>query len=215
MIIDVLLVAGIAAGALTSAGVAAGLVTALRAVRRRTPSAAAPRTLGEALGPSGPRGLRERDVLTFGREEVVLESGLVLDEDGHVLRAFRTLGLARAEWVLQLDLEARDVALGRACTDVPDGAVPEALPVDGRVLRVRRRGTARVRPTGTGELGFSSARFSVLDERGGRVLVVLDPQPTGGRIAIVADRLDARTFDVLPGGDVPESSSSSSSGRSA
>ncbi len=212
MIVDVLFVMGIAAGALTSTGIAVGVLRAVRAARpTRAPSRS--RTLGDALGPAGPRGLRERDVLLLGRDEVVLEGGLELEEDGLVVRVFRGLGLPRAEWVLQLDPEARDIALGRGCSDVPDGSVPEALPIGGRTVRVRRRGTARVRSLGEGTPAFSLAHFAVLDERGGRVLVVVDPHPMGERLAIVAERLDARTFDVLPGGDVPAPRDGSEEGR--
>jgi hypothetical protein len=202
VIIDLLVVAGIAAGVAASAGA----LGALRAARARA-ARAAPKvadTLAAAIGPRGPRGLRERDVVTYGREEVLLEAGLELEESGLVVRAFRALGIARVEWVLQLDVDARDVVFGRACAEVPAGAIPEALIVDGRTVRVRRRGTAKVRATGSSQAPFDRVVFAVLDERGGRVLVVIDPQPTGERIAIVGERLDTRTFDVLPGGDVPE-----------
>ena len=197
MILEALIVAGVAVGALTSFGVARTVVRA-----RRTP--ARPPTLGEVLAPRGPRGLKERDVLNLGRDSVVLEPGLELDESGLVLRAFRALGTP-AEWVLQLDVEARDIALGAACTEVPDGAVPEALPIGGRTLRVRRRGTGRVQATGTSPAPFTLAHFVLLDERGGRVLIVLDPQPTGARLAIAAERIDLRSVDILQGGDVPDS----------
>lgn len=202
MIIDLLLVAGIAAGVAASAG-AVGALRAARARATRVVKKPAD-TLTAALAPRGPRGLRERDVVTHGREEVLLEGGMELEESGIVVRAFRALGIARVEWVLQLDADARDVVFGRACVEVPAGAIPEALVIDGRTVRVRRRGVAAVRPTGRGPASFTRTTFAILDERGGRVLVVLDPQPSGERIAIVGERLDSRTFDVLPGGDVAE-----------
>ena len=55
--------------------------------------------------------------------------------------------------------------------------------------------------------------FAAGSLKGGRVLVVVDPHPTGPRISIVGERLDVRTFDVLPGGDVPRTSDAASGGR--
>lgn len=144
------------------------------------------------------RGLRCGDVVTGPGLELVLHTMIELVEEGLVLRAFRTVEV-NERWVVQLDPQAKRLALGVETDEVPAGSIPEALPIGGRMLRLERRGVARARTEGTALP--TSVRYAVLSERAGRVAVVIDPEG-GARIALRLDELDIRGIDVLRGGDV-------------
>lgn len=153
---------------------------------------------------AGPRGLRVGDVLLYADTELWLAGMLQLDEEGFVLRLFPTPGGLRAEWVAQLDEEARDLATLEATDEVPAGTVPEELPIGGRRLTLERRGHADVRSEGehlprTNDRG----RYVVLSDAGGRVLVVVDFDKAP-RIALAGDRVAKHMVDLLPGGDLEE-----------
>lgn len=152
----------------------------------------------------GPRGLRVGDVLLYADTELWLAGMLQLDEEGFALRLFPTPGGLRAEWVAQLDEEARDLATLEATDEVPAGAVPEALPIGGRRLTLERRGHADVRSKGehlprTTDRG----RYVILSDAGGRVAVVVDFEKAP-RIALVGDRVAKHMVDLLPGGDLED-----------
>jgi hypothetical protein len=181
---------------LAAAALAGGLV---RVLRRPAPPPLPP-PAPEPPRSAGPRGLKVRDVITGPGLEVALGGVLELDEDGFVLRAFRTLE-HEERWLVQLDREGRRLALGAPSAEVPAGSVPEALPIGGRTVRLERRGVAQVRSEGEGLPAMQCARYAVLAERAGRTLVVIDPEG-GARLALALDELDPRGLDVLRGGDV-------------
>jgi hypothetical protein len=150
----------------------------------------------------GPRGLRVGDVLLYADTELWLAAHIELDEEGFVLRLFQTPGGGeRAEWVVQLDEEARDLALARVTDEVPDGRVPAELPIGGFRLSLRRRGHARVRTAGEGLPPLTErAEYVELGGPGGRGLLVLDFEG-GDRMTLAMERLGRELFDLLPGGD--------------
>lgn len=180
---------------LAAVALAGGLV---RALRRPAPPPPPPAV--ELPRSAGPRGLKVRDVVTAPGVEVALGGMLELDEDGLVLRAFRTLE-HEERWLVQLDREGRRLALGGPSAEVPAGSVPEALPIGGRTVRLERRGMAQVRAEGEGLPAMQRARYAVLSERAGRTLVVIDAEG-GARLALALDELDPHGLDVLRGGDV-------------
>ncbi len=199
MIVELLIGAGL---------VAAGAAVARVVVRRRAANRpdAPPPTAPDAPrpAPAGPRGLRVGDVLLYADTELWLAGCVELDEEGFVARVFPSPGGARADYVLQLDAEANDLATARATDEVPDGPVPEALPIDGRRLRLESRGVAAVRTEGE-HLPKTTERasYAVLSDVGGRVLVVVD-FVKGKRLALVGDRVSRHMIDLLPGGDLED-----------
>lgn len=151
---------------------------------------------------SEPRGLRIGDVLLYADTELWLAGALHLEEDGFVMRAFRTPGNTRAQWVVQLDANGDELLLCNTTSDVPLGAVPESLPIGGQRLALRRRGHARLRSQGADvPSGVSRSRYIELRGPGGRTLVVLDFEG-GERLALLGDRVGRELLDLLPGGDV-------------
>jgi hypothetical protein len=180
---------------------AAGGVTAFLRRRRAVLAPPTPATRAfEAPRPTSARGLRCGDVVTGPGIEVALHAMIELDEEGLVLRAFRVLELEE-RWLVQLDTEAKRLAVGKRTAEVPDGAIPEVLPVGGRRVRIERRGTALVRSEGPDLPVMARARYALLSERAGRVVLVIDPDD-GPRLALHLDELDGRGIDVLRGGDV-------------
>ena len=180
----------------------------LRKLRGRVDDAFEEPELEDELGTAakkgdGPRGLRIGDVLLYADAELWLAAMVELDEEGFVLRLFRTPGGGeRAEWVVQLDREARDLALAHETGEVPDGRVPTSLPIGGIRLSLRRRGHATVRHDGEGLPPFTErAEYVELGGPGGRGLLVLDFEG-GGRLALSMERLGRELFELLPGGDV-------------
>lgn len=149
---------------------------------------------------SGPRGLLVDDVLLYADTELWLAAMIALDEEGFVARLFPTPGSPRAEWVAQLDEEARDLATLHQTDDVPAGPVPESLPIGGRRLSLERRGNADVSTQGEGlPRTEKRARYAILSDAGGRVLVVVDFD-NAPRIALLGDRVAKHMVDLLPGG---------------
>lgn len=152
----------------------------------------------------GPRGLRVGDVLLYADTELWLAGMIELGEEGFVARLFPTPGGMRAEWVVQLDESATDLAALSATDEVPTGPVPESLPIAGRRLTLERRGHAVVRTEGEHLPRTSgTGRYVILSDAGGRVLVVLDFEKAP-RLALVGDRVPRHMIDLLPGGDLPE-----------
>lgn len=188
--------------------VSAALGAAMAVVRaRRARPSAETNELGKVLAAARPveRGLVSGDVLMIPGEELVLGGSLALDEGGFVLRAFSLVGAAQDRWLVQLDPDARDLVLAATSDAIPEGPVPAELPLQGRTLRLEKRGTARVAAQGEGAPAIDGklAPFVILGERGGRVVVVIDAP--GARVALLGERLDPRVVDRLGGGDVPRS----------
>lgn len=191
------------------AGVA---VAALYGLRRRAQRKDAPPSKKKveiekklAPQPTGPRGLRVGDVLLYGNSELWLAGCMSLDEEGFVARIFHAPGNDHAPWVLQLDEEARRIGLVDVSAEVPDGRVPESLPIGGMRLTLRKRGHAVIAVEG--ELLEEVARdvsergeFVLLGGPGGRLCFVLDFEG-GGRLAIAGEQLGRELFDLLPGGE--------------
>jgi hypothetical protein len=178
--------------AVAAAGAALG---ALRAMRRRPPSA----ELTDALAAARPRrtGLSTGDVLAIPGEELVLGGVVTLDDGGSVLTAFALVGAARDRWLVQLDRDGNDLALTTESSELV-GEIPAALPIGGRTLALEKRGVARITATGEGVPAIDGARapYVVLAERGGRVAIVIDPA-NGSRLALVGERIDPRVVDRL------------------
>ncbi|HJL05043.1 MAG TPA: hypothetical protein RMH85_01610 [Polyangiaceae bacterium LLY-WYZ-15_(1-7)] len=150
---------------------------------------------------TGPRGLRVGDVLLYAGSELWLAGCFDLDEEGFVARLFCAPGGERAEWVLQLDPEARDIALLDATDEVPGGRVPSELPIGGMRLSLRKRGHALVTPEGDSlPPATEKAEYVLLGGAGGRVLFVVDFEG-GDRIALAGEQMGRELFDLLPGGD--------------
>jgi len=155
-----------------------------------------------------PRGLRIDDVVLYADTELWLAGALHLEEDGFVMRVFRTPGSSRAAWLVQLDENANDLALCDVTAEVPAGSVPESLPIAGLRLTLRRRGHARLRTEGSDvPRNPSRARYIELTGPGGRTLVVFDFD-TGDRLALLGDRIGRELLDLLPGGDLTRDESS-------
>ncbi len=197
MIVELLVGAGL---------VLAGAAAARVVLRRREPDREEPpATEDETPEPTGPRGLRVGDVLLYAETELWLAGMLELDEEGFVARLFPTPGGVRAEWVAQLDEPAADLATLSPTDEVPAGPVPESLPIGGRRLTLERRGDAVVSSDGEHLPRTSGkARYCLLSDAGGRVLVVLDFEKAP-RLALVGDRVARHMIDLLPGGDLDES----------
>lgn len=197
MIVELIVGAG-----LVLAGAAAARVFFLRREDEEREDTSGAGDGGNGPVREGPRGLRVGDVLLYADTELWLAGMLELDEEGFVARLFPTPGGLRAEWVVQLDEEATDLAMLCATDEVPAGAVPESLPIGGRRLTLERRGSAVVRVEGehlprTG----GKARYALLSDVGGRVLLVLDFE-RAPRLALTGERVERHMIDLLPGGDL-------------
>jgi hypothetical protein len=150
---------------------------------------------------SGPRGLLVGDVLLYADEELWLAGCVDLDEEGFAVRLFPTPGAKRASWVAQLDPEGREIALLKETDEVPEGRVPESLPIAGLRLALRRRGHARVSAEGDClPLVTEQAAFTVLGGAAGKTLVVVD-FVAGDRLALAGERVTREMLELLPGGD--------------
>ncbi len=191
---------GIGLGAVALAGVA------LRRIRARmeADARAAEGHGHETKEPEkkGPRGLKIGDVLLYADTELWLAAKVELDEEGFVLRLFHTPGGGdRAEWVVQLDEQANDLAMAKHTDDVPSGRVPAELPIEGFRLSLRRRGHAKVTTEGEGLPPLTEkCEYIELGGPGGRGLLVLDFEG-GDRLTLAMERLGRELFDLLPGSD--------------
>nr|MDQ3036205.1 hypothetical protein [Myxococcota bacterium] len=146
------------------------------------------------------RGLRVGDVLLHIGDSLWLAGAIELDEEGTTIVLFRTPENTRASWVAQLDDEACELALLSESTEIPDGSIPDRLPVGGRLLSLSKRGRARVRTRGEHlpKIG-ATARFTILSDVGGRMAIVIDFDGAP-RLTLVGDRVERALIDVLPGG---------------
>jgi len=149
----------------------------------------------------GPRGLRVGDVLLYGDTELWLAGMFELDEEGLVARVFRAPGNAAGDWVVQLDAEADDIAIGRETNEVPDGRVPSELPIRGMRVSLRRRANATVTHEGDNLPPISEqAEVVVMGGPGGRTLLVVDFKG-GDRLSLDLERVGREMIELLPGGD--------------
>ncbi len=150
---------------------------------------------------TGPRGLLIGDVLLYADTELWLAGMIELDEEGFVARLFPTPGSSRGTWVVQLDDSADEVMVGDLTDRVPDGRVPDELPMGGMRVSLRKRGHATVSADGDHVPHVTEfAGYVVLGGPGGRTLVVIDFQG-GDRLAIYGELLSKSEYDLLPGGD--------------
>ncbi len=197
MILELLIGAGIVA-----VGAAAARVVVRRRAAKAEDEAPAADGLKRASAPAGPRGLRVGDVLLYADTELWLAGCVGLDEEGFVARIFPCPGAERAEYVVQLDPDANDLVTAQTTDEVPDGPVPESLPVGGRRVSLESRGAAEVRTEGE-HLPRTTERasYAILSDVGGRTLVVVD-FVKGKRLALVGDRVSRHMVDLLPGGDL-------------
>ena len=185
------------------ASLVAAATYALRAMRRGPPVPAPIPEEDEEIV-RGPRGLRLGDVLLYADSELWLAGAVELQEEGLVVRAFRTPGAKRCTWLLQLNEDATKLATANPTDDVPAGRVPSELPMGGFRLRLKRKGRATIQTAA--EPGqqlpptSEEADFSILEGPGGRLLLVIDfeGQP---RLALLAQRAAREMFELLPGGD--------------
>lgn len=180
---------------------AASAVARVVVQQRAQREAARAKLAADAAAIEARRGLRVGDVLLHIGDELWLAGAIELDEEGTPLVLFRTPGSARATWIAQLDDDARELALLAESSEIPEGTVPDRLPIAGRLLSLRRRGRARVTTRGEHVPALpASARFTILADAGGRTAIVVDFEGTGTRIALVGDRVEPALIDVLPGG---------------
>jgi hypothetical protein len=170
--------------------------------RRADRDAEAARRADELRRSADPRrGLRVGDVLLHVGDELWLAGAIELDEEGATFVLFRTPENTRAGWVAQLDDEGRELALLSESTEIPDGSIPDRLPVGGRVLSLHKRGRARARARGEHLPKVApGARFTMLSDVGGRMAIVVDFEGAP-RLTLVGDRVERALIDVLPGGD--------------
>jgi hypothetical protein len=195
---------------LLAVGAVAAVLQARRARARRAAAAAEAARAEVARRAAPPRGLRVGDVLLYGETELWLAGALHLEEDGLVMRLFRIPGSARACWLAQLDEAGEELALLQPTERVPDGVVPESLPIDGQCYALRRRGVADVTAEGHDvPTGLPRARYVELRATGGRMLLVVDlgrdavPSLAGAeRLALRGELIPRAAVDLLPAGDL-------------
>lgn len=170
--------------------------------RRIVREAEAARRADELAKSADPRrGLRVGDVLLHVGDSLWLAGAIELDEEGTTFVLFRAPENERASWVAQLDDEGRELALLSESADVPDGSIPDRLPIGGRLLSLHKRGRARASVRGehlpkTGP----TARFTMLSDVGGKMAIVIDFEDAP-RLTLLGDRVERALIDVLPGGD--------------
>ena len=147
-------------------------------------------------------GLHVGDVLLYADDELWLAGRVDIDDDGVLVSLFPTPGATRASYVAQLDREGQDVALLHPTDALPAGRVADVIELDGRTLRMRRRGKARLPrhgeslPTLPGSAD-ERIEFIYAADAGGRVLIVLE---TETRLALFGEQVPRRMLDLLPGG---------------
>jgi hypothetical protein len=144
-------------------------------------------------------GLYPGDVLMLAGAEHALDRATELD-DGGLLRVLETIG-AQPRYVVQLDALGEHLVLAEPYAELPEGRVADVVPLGVRALQLVRRGEALAQPVLDDHepLVRGRCRFTVLADRGGKHLVVLEPE-AGPRLCLVGDVLDRRLLDVLPGG---------------
>ena len=200
--------------AIGSALVALGVV-ALRTLRRRhsDPEVPGERESDGATSDRGsstsraphPRGRPDQaptfevgDILLYRDHEYWLSGELRFEEGDYAFSLFPTPGSRDADFVLAIPEHPGEPGLLES-TDVPDGALPIELPVQGRRLTVQRRGQATVTARGEHLPEYrAQADFAHFGDSGGSILVVVDFED-GPRISLFGERLQERMFDRLPG----------------
>lgn len=180
--------------AIGAAVVGAGAALARYVVRRRAVARAvtptpAPKSRGAGLQPG--------DVLLHGRAEHALDRASEL-EDGTLLRVLEVIATS-PRFVVQLDTQGERLVLAEPYDALPEGRVADAVALGTRSLRLERRGRAAARPVVEGHDGLFSGpcSFTVLADRAGRHLVVIEPEGAP-RLCLLGDLLDRRLVDLLP-----------------
>ena len=148
--------------------------------------------------PRGP-GLHPGDVLMHDGLEHALERASEL-EDGTLVRVLEVISTP-PRFVVQLDHAGERILLATSYDELPEGRVADVVALGVRSLQLVRRGEAAARPVldDHGVLFTGRCRFTVLADRAGRHLVVVEPEG-GARLCLVGDLVDRRRIDVLPGG---------------
>lgn len=183
-----------------AAGFVASAAYALRTMRQKAEGDRLPEPAA-APKPTGPRGFKVGDVLLYADDELWLAGCIELEEEGPVMRVFRTPGNPRAAWVLQMDATGDEVIVGDETRDVPEGRVPSELPIESFRLSLRKRGAAVVTHHGDSLPQVTErADYAWLGGAGGRALIVLDFKG-GDRLSIFGERVPRELLELLPGGD--------------
>ncbi len=185
--------------ALGAAIVGAGGALARFVLARRAASAAkALPPLKPAPRPRGP-GLHPGDVLMQDGVEHALERASEL-EDGTLVRVLEVIATS-PRFVVQLDMLGEQLVIATPYVELPQGRVADVVAIGARSLQLVRRGEASARTVlDDHEALFSGrCRFTVLSDRGGKHLIVVEPEG-GSRLCLVGDLVDRRRIDVLPGG---------------
>ncbi len=149
-----------------------------------------------------PRRLGVGDVLLYGPRELWLAGRIDLDEEGSRIALFRAIGDPEIEWVAQLDRDSTQLVLLRGSVELPEGSLPERLPIQGRLLSLWRRGRARIESSGEHLPPVAErARFTLMHDAGGRIALAIDFEgsPGAARLAMLGDRIELAAPDVLPG----------------
>jgi hypothetical protein len=161
------------------------------AAARRAPEPTTPR-------PRGP-GLHPGDVLMLAGSELALERASEI-EDGSVVRVLEAIS-QDPRFVVQLDAVGDRLVIATPYPRLPEGRVADVVAVESRSLSLVRRGEAVARPVleGREPLFSGRCRFTVLADRAGKHLVVIEPEG-GERLCLLGDLADRRLIDLLPGG---------------
>lgn len=184
--------------ALGAALIGAGGAIARTIWARRNAAAAARRAPPEAPRPRGP-GLHPGDVLMLAGSELALERASEL-EDGVLVRVLEAIS-REPRFVVQLDAAGERLVIAAPYARLPEGRVADVVAIESRSLSLVCRGEAVARPVlADREPLFSGrCRFTVLADRAGRHLVVVEPDGAE-RLCLLGDLADRRLIDLLPGG---------------
>lgn len=185
--------------ALGAAVLGAGSAFARWAWTRRAKPTALP---APTPAPTAPRpregGLYPGDVLLYANTELALERGTEL-RDGVVLRVLEVIA-AEPRFVVQLDASGEQLVVATPYEGLPQGRVADQVALGVRSLGLIRRGEALAETLGEVDGPFAGrCRFTVLADRGGRHLVVIEPD-AGTRLCLVGDLVDRRLLEVLASG---------------
>ena len=165
---------------------------------RREASAA--KALPPPQAPPRPRGpgLHPGDVLMQEGVEHALERASEL-EDGTLLRVLEVIATP-PRFVVQLDGAGERILLATTYDGLPEGRVADVVALGARSLQLVRRGegSARAVLDDHGALFTGRCRYTVLADRAGRHLVVVEPEGAA-RLCLVGDLVDPRRIDILPG----------------
>jgi hypothetical protein len=185
--------------ALGAAIVGAGSAIARLLYQRRAAAARPlPPPVSDRPARRGP-GLHPGDVLMHDGVEHALERASELD-DGTLVRVLQVIATS-PRFVVQLDALGDRLVVATPYEALPEGRVADVVAIGVRSLSLVRRGEASARAVLDGHEGLFTGRcrFVVLADRGGKHLVVIEPEG-GARLSLVGDLVDRRRIDVLPGG---------------